>query len=93
MIGQSIQTKVYFVGCVIRRHASFRTLVGELNLLLLFRFGFVHRFLVSCFSFDSPGNQAVAKRVLCEVRSLYSKGKWKKAVIRGEHISLIFKSC
>ncbi|XP_073254674.1 uncharacterized protein [Porites lutea] len=52
------------------------------------RFGFVNRFLVSCFSFDSPGNQAVAKRVLCEVRSLYGKGKWKKAVIRdavGKH--------
>ena len=31
MIGQSIQTKVYFAGCVIRRHASFRTLMGELN--------------------------------------------------------------
>ncbi|CAH3154411.1 unnamed protein product, partial [Porites lobata] len=42
----------------------------------------VNRFLVSCFSFDSPGNQAVTKRVLCEVRSLYRKSKWKKAVIR-----------
>lgn len=33
-------------------------------------------------SFDSPGNQAVAKKVLCEVRSLYGKSKWTKAVIR-----------
>ena len=34
----------------------------------------------------------MAKKVLCEVRSLCGKSKWTKAVIRGEHISLILKS-
>ncbi|KAL9983764.1 hypothetical protein ACROYT_G005987 [Oculina patagonica] len=32
--------------------------------------------------FNSPGNQAMASKVLREVRSVYGKEKWKKAVIK-----------
>ncbi|KAJ7394700.1 hypothetical protein OS493_000526 [Desmophyllum pertusum] len=34
-------------------------------------------------SFESPSNQAMAKKVQSEVRSVYGKEKWKKAIIRG----------
>ncbi|KAJ7354918.1 hypothetical protein OS493_029027 [Desmophyllum pertusum] len=33
-------------------------------------------------SFESPSNQAMAKKVQSEVRSVYGKKKWKKAIIR-----------
>ena len=34
------------------------------------------------FSFDSPENKTMAREVLKEVRSIYGKDKWTKAVIR-----------
>ncbi|KAJ7380378.1 hypothetical protein OS493_008830 [Desmophyllum pertusum] len=34
-------------------------------------------------SFESPSNQAMAKKVQSEVRSVYGKEKWKKTIIRG----------
>ena len=36
------------------------------------------------FSFESPENKAMARKVLGEVQSVYGKEKWKKAVIKGK---------
>ena len=36
------------------------------------------------FSFDSPENKTMARRVLKEVRSVYCKDKWTKAVIKSK---------
>ena len=36
------------------------------------------------FSFESPENKGMAKKVLGEVQSVYGMEKWKKAVIKGK---------
>ena len=36
------------------------------------------------FTFESPENKAMAKKVLGEVQSVYGMEKWKKAAIKGK---------
>ena len=40
--------------------------------------------LLKCFSFDSLANLATTKKVVSEVRSIYGKKKWTKAIIRSK---------
>ena len=39
---------------------------------------------MKCFSFDSLANLATTKKVVSEVRSIYGKKKWTKAIIRSK---------
>ena len=53
-------------------------LFSEINLVL---------FLYCLCSFDSSSNQAMAKKLLTEVRAVYGKKKWMKSTIKGERLS------
>lgn len=39
-------------------------------------------------SFDNSSNQALAKKLLTEVRAVYGKKKWMKSTIKGKPLSL-----
>ena len=59
--------------------ASFKELLldnSEFHKKMLFVF-------INC-SFDSPANQAMSKKIVSEVRSVYGKKKWEKSVIKGK---------
>ena len=43
-------------------------------------------FLGCPFSFESPDNKAMARKVLGEVQSVFGKEKWKNPVIKGKQL-------